>query len=75
VKAHTNGAPPQRVPEAVDQFIARVVRRAHQTACALDASDEARMILYLAQSFADELAAANPRFDRLGFIEAVTEAP
>jgi hypothetical protein len=33
------------------------------------------MILYLAQSFADELAAANPRFDRLGFIEAVTEAP
>ena len=75
MKAHTNGAPPQMAPEAVDQFIARVLRRAHQTARALDASDEARTILYLAQSFADELAAANPRFDRLGFIEAVTEAP
>jgi hypothetical protein len=41
----------------------------------LDAPNDARAILHLAESFADELAAANPRFDRLRFIEDVTEGP
>jgi hypothetical protein len=29
----------------------------------------------VAHCFADELATANPRFDRLSFITAVTEGP
>jgi hypothetical protein len=33
------------------------------------------VILHLAQLFADELAKANLRFDRLRFIEAATEEP
>jgi len=37
--------------------------------------NEARAILRVAQSFADELVIANPRFDRLRFIEDVTEDP
>jgi ABC-type transporter Mla subunit MlaD len=57
----------------VDQLIARVLGRAHQAAMALDAPDEARAILDLAQSFADELAGADPRFDRLAFLVAVTD--
>jgi hypothetical protein len=32
-------------PEAVDEFVARVLRRAHQTAEARDAPNEARAIL------------------------------
>ena len=48
--------------------------RAHHAAEALDAPDEARVILRVAQSFADELAAANPAFDRVRFIHAVTTA-
>ena len=60
--------------DPVEQLIARVLGRAHRAAEALDAPSEARTILHLAQSFADELAAANPRFDRLGFIEAATTA-
>jgi hypothetical protein len=62
-------------PEAVDRLIARVLRRAHGTAEALDRPDEARTILHLTQSFADELATADPRFDRLRFIEDATEPP
>jgi hypothetical protein len=62
-----------REPEAVDQLIARVLRRAHGTAEALDRPDEARTILHLAHSFAEELATADPRFDRLRFIEDVTD--
>ncbi len=58
--------------DPVEQLIARVLGRAHRAAEALDAPNEARAILHLAQSFADELAAANPRFDRLRFIEAAT---
>jgi hypothetical protein len=61
--------------EAVDQLIARVLRRAHSTADARNAPNEARAILDVAQSFADELASANPRFDRLRFIEDATEDP
>jgi len=60
-------------PETVDQLIARVLRRAHRTAEAVDTPDEARAILHLAQSFADELATADPAFDRLRFIKDVAE--
>jgi hypothetical protein len=62
-------------PEAVDRLIARVLRRAHRSSETLNAPDEARAILHVAQSFADELTVANPRFDRLRFINDVTEHP
>ena len=61
--------------EAVDQFVARVLRRAHQSAEARNAPNEARAILDVAQMFADELIASNPGFDRFGFVEAATESP
>jgi hypothetical protein len=62
-------------PEAVDQFVARVLRRAHQSAEARNAASEARAILGLAHLFADELTASDPGFDRLGFVAAATEDP
>jgi hypothetical protein len=62
-------------PQAVDQFVARVLRRAHQTAEARNAPSEARAILGVAQLFADELTASHPGFDRLGFVTAATEGP
>jgi len=45
---------------SADQLIAAVLCRAHHSAIALDEPDEARAILHLAQSFADELASAEP---------------
>jgi hypothetical protein len=62
-------------PEAVDAFVARVLRRAHQSAEARNATSEARTILGLAHLFADELTASDPEFDRLGFVMAATEGP
>jgi DNA-binding phage protein len=62
-------------PEAVEELIAHVRRRARGMAEALDASNEARAVLRVTHSFADELALTNPRFDRLRFIRAVTAAP
>ena len=64
-----------RDPEAVDQMIARVLSRAHRTMEALDAPNEARAILHVAHSFADELGPLDPRFDRLQFLKDVTEDP
>ncbi len=61
--------------EAVDQFVARVLRRAHERAEARNAPSEARAILGLAHLFADELIVSQPEFDRLGFVEAATEGP
>jgi hypothetical protein len=61
--------------EAVDQFVARVLRRAHQSAEARNAPNEARAILAVAHLFADELIVGQPEFDRLGFVEAATEGP
>jgi hypothetical protein len=61
--------------EAVDQLIARVLGRAHRMAEALNEPNQARAILHVAQSFADELATADPRFDRLRFIKDATEDP
>jgi hypothetical protein len=62
-------------PEAIDQFVARVLRRAHQSAEARNAPNEARAILDVAQMFADELITSHPGFDRHGFVGAATEAP
>jgi hypothetical protein len=62
-------------PLAVDEFVARVLGQAHREAYAHAAPDEARVILDLAQLFADELAKASLRFDRLRFINAATEEP
>ena len=59
-------------PAWVAQMIAHVLGRAHRAAEAVDAPDEARAILGVAQSFADELAAMSPRFDRVAFIAACT---
>ena len=59
-------------PEAVEQFIARVLRRAYQTAYARNASSESRAILGVAHLFADELTASHPGFDRVGFVTAAT---
>jgi hypothetical protein len=62
-------------PEPVDQFVARVLGQAHQTAEARNAPSEARAILGVAHLFADELTASHPGFDRLGFVAAATEGP
>ena len=59
-------------PETIDQFVARVLRTAHETAEARNAPSEARAILDVAHLFADELTAGDPCFDRLGFVEAAT---
>jgi hypothetical protein len=61
--------------EAVEQFVARVLRRAHQTAEARNAPTEARAILGVAQLFADELTDSDAGFDRRGFVSAATEGP
>jgi hypothetical protein len=66
-------APVETPHETVDQLIARVLNRAHGTMEAQGAPDEARTILHVAHSFADELATLDPRFDRLQFIKDVTE--
>ena len=42
---------------------------------ALSAPNEARAVLHVAHSFADELATMDPEFDRLQFIKGVTEDP
>jgi acyl transferase domain-containing protein len=65
----------ERDPEAVDQLIARVLSRAHRRMEALNSPGEARAILHIAESFADELATLDPRFDRLQFIKDITEDP
>jgi hypothetical protein len=59
--------------EAVDQLIARVLRRTHRTMEDLDAPDEARAVLHVAHAFADELSDLDPRFDRVQFIKDATE--
>ena len=61
--------------EAVEQWIARVLGRAHQEAMATGAPDEARAILDVADAFADELARADSGFDRVAFLMAVTKDP
>jgi hypothetical protein len=72
---YTDHALVERDEEAVDQFVARVLRRAHESAEARNAPNEARAILELAHLFADEMIASQPEFDRFGFVEAATEGP
>jgi hypothetical protein len=75
---HTNDgdeiadAPIHGDPVAVEQLVADVLGRAHRMAEELDAPNEARTIFHLAHSFADELASADPHFDRQRFIQTVT---
>jgi hypothetical protein len=59
--------------ETIDQFVARVLRTAHETAEARNAPSEARAILDVAHLFADELTADDPSFDRISFVVAATE--
>jgi hypothetical protein len=70
----TNHVLVEGAEEAVDQFVARVLRRAHESAEARNAPNEARAILEVAHLFADELIASQPEFDRFGFVEAATES-
>ena len=65
----------ERELEAVDQFVARVLRRAHDAAESRNAPSEARAILEVAHLFADELSAGDPWFDRIGFVAAATDGP
>jgi len=55
------------------QWIADVLGRAHNSALLRDAPNEARAILHLANSFADQLAETDPQFDRERFMEVATE--
>ena len=75
VGRYTNQALVESDEEAVDQFVARVLCRAHESAEARNAPSEARAILDVAHLFADELIASQPGFDRLGFVGAATEGP
>ena len=60
-------------PVAVEELIAHVLGRAHRMAESYDAPTEARAILHVAHAFADELAGADPEFDRALFIHTVTD--
>ena len=53
-----------------EEAITEVLARAHRTAQAEDEPNEARAVLHIARTFADELAETDPEFDRVGFIEA-----
>jgi hypothetical protein len=75
VDRYTTAALVEGDAEAVDQFVARVLHRAHEAAEARNAPSEARAILDVAQMFADELIAGDPGFDRLSFVVAATEGP
>jgi hypothetical protein len=52
-----------------------VLSRAQETMEAHNSPNEARAILHVAHSFADEPATLDPRFDRLPFIKDATEDP
>jgi hypothetical protein len=60
-------------PIVVEEVLAQVLGRAHRTAEAQNAPNEARAILHVAQSFADELAQTDAQFDRVRFIQASTD--
>lgn len=75
VRRHTDHTLLEGEEEAIDQFVARVLRTAHQIAEDRNAPTEARAILDVAHMFADELTASDPDFDRVGFVVAATEGP
>ena len=60
---------------AIDEFIAGVLRRAHQTVEPLRSPSEHWTILRVAHLFADGLERADLPFDHLHFIEVATEDP
>ena len=62
-------------PVAIEELIAHVLGRAHRMAEHFNAPGEARAIFHVAKLFADELAAADPQFDRRRFIQTATNAP
>jgi hypothetical protein len=62
---------PSAHPETVG-LIAGVLSQARMTAHERNTPHEARAILHLAHSFADELATADPCFDRLQFVRQAT---
>ena len=64
--------PPGVDLDVVEEFLTRVLREEHEAAEAADAMREARMILRLAHSFADEFESVKPDFDRVAFIHAAT---
>jgi hypothetical protein len=70
-----NDPPAPGQPVAVDEYIAGVLRRAHQTADAVHEPNQARAILHVAELFAEDLAKTDPQFDRLRFIQAATRDP
>lgn len=70
---HVDDAPRSWDWEGVEEWINGVLRRARQRAEAADGPDALRGLLYVTHCFADELATANPRFDRQRFIRAATE--
>jgi hypothetical protein len=59
---------------AIEDLIAHVLGRAHRTAERIGAPDEARAIFHVAHCFADELADADPEFDRARFIRKATHS-
>ena len=61
--------------EEVIGKVSEVLGRAHRTADAANQPGEARAILHVAQSFADELAAAVPDFDRGRFMGEIMKRP
>jgi hypothetical protein len=66
----------ERELEAANQFVARVLRQAHQAAQARDEPGDEHAILEVAELFADELAAGDPAFDGIAFLAAaINSAP
>jgi hypothetical protein len=63
------------VAEDVIRKIAEILGREHRAAMAADESSDARVILNLAHSFADEMAVAREDFDRDRFIREIVEEP
>jgi NADH dehydrogenase/NADH:ubiquinone oxidoreductase subunit G len=59
--------------EEVIGKIVEVLGRAHRTAEAANEPGEARVILQVAHSFANELASARADFDRTRFIRQITD--
>jgi hypothetical protein len=61
--------------EEVIGKIAEVLGRGHRNAVAANEPGEARAILHMAHAFANELADARADFDRVRFIQKITDNP
>jgi hypothetical protein len=61
--------------EEVIGKISEVLGRGHRTAMAAGETNEARALLNIAHSFANELAEARSDFDRERFIREIVEEP